>query len=103
MQLKFQVFGQLFLITENYPAETSINKTVFMSGTMSVHSKRVLRIDTLHSGNFETEFHTRSSERTEHRAAGAIDVNRDIQTWFLLVFVEELGDLSNWFVVTSIC
>ena len=68
-----------------------------------MEGKGGLRIDTLDAGDFKAEFHGGSGEGTEHCAACTVDVDRDIETCFCLIFIQDIGDLRNRFVMAGVC
>ena len=63
----------------------------------------LIHIDTLHTGQMESEFDAWGSERAEKPTGRTVDVDRDVKTSLLLNLVENLGDFLDGFVMASIC
>jgi hypothetical protein len=61
-----------------------------------------LHVDTLYTGQVESEFNAWSGKGAEETPGSTVDVNGDIKARLLFKFIENLGDFFDGFVVAGI-
>src|SRR5210317_285092 len=84
-----QVVGQVFLVAEDAPADTERGQSELVAGG----------VDRLDPRQAEIPFQLRLDKGGEEAAAGAVDVDRDIQTGLLLQLVESIVDVLDRFIL----
>jgi len=93
MQLKDQVLGQILFIPPNDPAHSSVNQAKFVTTCVDGLYSRALKIPFV-----SISFGMR--ERGNETATGRVHVDGNVNSGFLLIFVQNIIDLPYRLVVT---
>ena len=91
--LENQVLGKLRLVSPDDPAHTSIDKPEFVARGIDGLNTRQFKVPLWASD-------LRVCKRCDEATRCGIDVDWNVDTRLLLIFVENFGDLFDWLIMT---